>query len=97
MARSHSLLRDRGDRGTDVVGDRESDRIVNTAAAFGVVGGEPVQQRVRGARPVHPDEQPLVVCPRDMGDRGRQARSPTLSCSPTKCLPVPDLCDLAIT
>ena len=45
----------------DLVGDREPDRILHAAAAFGVLAGQPVQQPVRGAGAVRADQQ-LLRC-----------------------------------
>gem|GEM_PF-4040496 len=38
-------------------------------ATFGVFGGEPLQQRVRGTRPIDSHEEFLAVRPRNLGDR----------------------------
>jgi len=65
----HPLIGDGGDGGADGLGDGEPDRILHAAATFGVFGGEPLQQRVRGTRPIDSHEEFLAVRPRNLGDR----------------------------
>ena len=56
------------DRVPDLVGDGEPDRVLHGPATFGVQGGDPVQQVVRGSRAVGADQQLAPVRGRDLAD-----------------------------
>lgn len=59
----------------DRVGDGEPDRILHRMKAFGVLGGEPVQQGVRGAGAIDTDQQIPAAWPGHLHERRRQHRN----------------------
>ncbi len=63
---------DQGDGVADLLGEREPDGVLHPAATDLPLGGESVQQVVRGTGAVGADQQVLAVDGGDLGDRRSQ-------------------------